>query len=203
MKAGGVRYVQPEQGSFPALDEVIAMIQACGAIPTGTWLDGLSEGESDMAGQLAILMGKGVAALNIIPDRNWNIEDPDEKAKKVAKLREVIEIADGLHLPLVVGTELNKFGQKTVDTFDSPELLPYVDTFLKGARILWAHTALRENGHLGYVGPEADTIFSDDRAAKNAFFAKVGEMAPGGDLVAQINCAKQVLPDEVAVKIAE
>jgi len=201
MKAGGVGYVQPEQGSFPTLDEVLAMVQASGAIPAATWLDGLSDGESDMAGQLELLMSKGVAALNIIPDRNWNLDDPGEKAKKVAKLREVAEIADDLHLPLVVGTELNKFGQKTVDTFEAPELEPYVDTFLKGARIIWAHTLLREGGHFGYLDDRAEEIFGDDRAAKNAFFAKVGEMAPGGDLAAQTSQARQVLPSEIAAKI--
>ena len=201
MKAGGVGYVKPDAGSFPALDEVIEMVGACGAIPTQTWLDGLSEGERDMREQLAILMAKGVAALNVIPDRNWNIADPEEKRKKVRKLDEVVAVADDLGLPLVVGTELNKFGQKTVDTFAAAELAPYVDIFLKGARIIWAHTVLRRNGYFGYAGEEADAVFGDDRAAKNAFFAKVGEMEPGGSLAGQIKLACRDLPREVAVKV--
>ena len=202
MKAGGVGYVKPDAGSFPALDEVIAMVQACGAIPTQTWLDGLSEGERDMREQLRILMNKGVAALNVIPDRNWNIADPEEKRKKVAKLGEVVAIAEELGLPLVVGTELNKFGQKTVDTFEAAELAPYTDAFLRGARILWAHTVLRRAGKFGYVGERADAIFGNDLDARNAFFAKVGEMKPGGDITAQTKLACRGLPAGIAAKAA-
>jgi len=202
MKRGGVGYVPPDAGSFPQLDDVLQMILACGAIPTATWLDGLSEGESDMEGQLKLLMGKGVAALNIIPDRNWNLGDPAEKAAKVAKLNEVVAIAADLHLPLVVGTELNKYGQKTVDTFAAPELAPHVDAFLQGARTVWAHTVMRRSGAFGYVGAKADDIFGDDRAAKNAFFAKLGEMAPGEDLGPHVAAARDTLAPALALRVS-
>ena len=202
MKRGGVGYVQPDAGSFPQLDDVLQMVLACGAIPTATWLDGLSEGESDMEAQLKLLMGKGVAALNIIPDRNWNIADPAEKAAKVAKLNEVVASAQDLCLPLVVGTELNKYGQKTVDTFAAPELAPHVAAFLQGARIVWAHTAMRRRGAFGYLGAKADGIFGDDRAAKNTFFAKLGEMAPGDDLGPHVAAARDTLAPALALRVS-
>ena len=202
MKAGGVGYVKPDAGSFPKLDDVLAMIRACGAMPTATWLDGLSEGERDIRAQFDLLMGKGVEALNIIPDRNWNIADPDEKMKKVAKLAEVVAAAKELELPLSVGTELNKYGQKPVDDFDAPELEPYVDDFLRGARIIWAHTRMRRAGKFGYVGPRADRVFGDDRAAKNAFFAKLGEGPPDSNLSTQIIVASEELSPDMRAKVA-
>ncbi len=203
MKAGGVGYVKPDAGSFPLIDDVIQMVRECGAVPTQTWLDGLSEGERDMEEQLRLLMSKGVEALNIIPDRNWNIADPEEKERKVAKLREVIEVARVLQLPIVVGTELNKPGQKLVDTFDAPELRPFREDFIKGARIMWGHTIMRRAGKFGYVGRPADEIFGPDRGAKNAFFGKIGEMKPGGNLTHQVIQASEALWPHRRAKVAE
>ena len=37
-------------------------------------------------------------------------------------------------LPIFVGTEMNKAGQPFVDDFHAPELTPYVEDFLAGAR---------------------------------------------------------------------
>ena len=47
MKGDGVGYVKPGPETFPSLEEVIKTINATGAIPTGTWLDGTSEAEKD------------------------------------------------------------------------------------------------------------------------------------------------------------
>ncbi len=143
MKFGGVGYVKPDAGSFPSLEEAIAMIQEAGALPTYAWLDGTSTGEENIRELLEYCVSKGVVAMNIIPDRNWNIKDPETKRIKVAKLREAVEAARDLKLPLSVGTEMNKSGLPFVDNFQAPELLPFVKDFLKGARTIRAKSEER------------------------------------------------------------
>jgi len=64
------------------LDEMIPMILGLGAVPTATWLDGTSLGERDPKEFLDLLMSKGVACLNVIPDRNWNIKAEAERRIK-------------------------------------------------------------------------------------------------------------------------
>jgi len=136
MKRGGVGYVQPGEGSFPKMAETNKFILAAGGIPTLTWLDGTSEGEKNIEELLEVAMSSGVRAINIIPDRNYT---PNIKDNKLANLYHVIDVAEKLHLPVVVGTEMNSPGQKFVDDFDSKELSPLVPIFLKGANIVYAH----------------------------------------------------------------
>ena len=124
MKRGGIGYTQPGPDTFPSIEEVNRLIVACGALPCATWLDGMSSGEQSMEELLELLIAKGAVALNIIPDRNWNIPDPEVRRVKVKKLYEVVELAQKLDLPLNIGTEMNAFGQKLVDDFDAPELRP-------------------------------------------------------------------------------
>ncbi|OGV71435.1 MAG: hypothetical protein A3K19_06960 [Lentisphaerae bacterium RIFOXYB12_FULL_65_16] len=175
IKKGGLGYVQPGRETFPALDDVIRVILACDAIPTSTWLDGCSEGEKDPAKQLECLMAKGVAAVNIIPDRNWNIKDLQEKARKVAELHRYIEVANGLDLPIVVGTELNRPGQRFVDDFGVEALRSHLPTFLRGAQIMIGHTRLLRFAGMSYVGGAAQAAFAS-RKARNDFFAGVGAL---------------------------
>ena len=119
MKQGGVGYVRPESGMFPSLEAFHKLIVACGALPCAAWLDGTSAAEQDIDRWLGFLVDRGVAALNIIPDRNWNIADPAARRLKVRNLYRVVELARELDLPLHVGTEMNGFGQKLVDGFDA------------------------------------------------------------------------------------
>ena len=86
MKKGGVGYVHPSPEAFPTVEEFHSFIVACGALPCATWLDGLSDGEQAIHELLELLIGKGVVALNVIPDRNWNIPDPELRRLKVGKL---------------------------------------------------------------------------------------------------------------------
>ncbi len=175
MKRGGVGYAQPDETTFPRLDDVIPMILDCRAIPMSTWLDGTSEGESDPESQLECLTAKGVAAVNIIPDRNWNFSDPDVKARKVAELNRYIEAALALDLPINVGTELNKPGQKFVDDFDAAPLKPWLPTFVEGAQVMVGHTRLLRYADLSYVDEQAAAEFTT-RSARNTFFAAVGAL---------------------------
>jgi len=177
MKFGGVGYAAPDPESFPSLEDVIGLAQRIGAVPTTTWLDGTNEGEQDMMANLELFTRKGAAALNIIPDRNWNIKDPDEKAVKTAKLKEAVDAAREFGLPLSIGTEMNKAGQPFVDDFSASELACYVEDFLCGARFFYGHTLLARCGGRGFGSEWAKAAFGGDRRAANRFYMEVGRAA--------------------------
>ncbi len=170
MKRGGVGYVQPGSGSFPTMEEMNRFVLDAGGIPTATWLDGTSAGEQQIQELLEIAMSTGVAALNIIPDRNYTTGIADEK---VANLFEVVELAENIGLPVVVGTEMNSPGQKFVDDFDSPELARIAPVFMKGAYIVYAHSILQRCCSIGYVSEWAKQNFKTV-AEKNDFYEAVG-----------------------------
>jgi len=179
MKRGGVGYVRPDHQSFPTVDQFHQMIAACGALPCATWLDGTSEGEQDMEELLHLLIGKGAAALNIVPDRNWNIADPEIRRIKLQKLYDAVDLAQELSLPLNVGTEMNSFGQKLVDDFDVPELAPIRQTFLDGAHFVYGHTVMQRTLGLGYQSEWARSHLSS-RRERNEFYTRIGyQVAPG------------------------
>lgn len=202
IKFGGVGYVPPESGSFPGVEQVIEMIKGIGALPTTTWLDGTNAGEADMTANLELMTSKGVVALNIIPDRNWNIKNPEEKAVKLAKLREVVEAARRFYLPLSVGTEMNKAGLPFVDNFAAPELADYADDFVRGAQFFYGHTLLARYADFGYFSPAAETAFGKDRRAKNRFFTKIGSTArPNPALYASLRERAGQLTPEEALKL--
>ena len=128
---------------------------------------------------MELLIGKGVVALNLIPDRNWNIADPEARRQKVQKLHEVVRLAGQLALPLNVGTEMNAFGQKPVDDFDAPELAPVRQAFLDGAHFIYGHTALQRALGLGYQS-EWTKIHLPSRHERNRFYTQVGYRAQHG-----------------------
>ena len=172
MKRGGVGYVQPDKGSFPLLSDMNRFALASGAIPTATWLDGTSNGERDITTLLQTAMSTGTAALNIIPDRNYKVGVKDEKLRN---LYEVVELAESLGLPIVVGTEMNSPGQKFVDSFQTKELKPLVPVFLKGAYIVYAHSVLQQKCGLGYTSKWAKKRF-DSVKKKNEFYQTLGKL---------------------------
>lgn len=179
MKRGGVGYVRPDSGSFPSVEQFHEMIVACGALPCAAWLDGTSEGEQAIGELLELLIGKGVVALNIVPDRNWNVADPETRRLKVQNLYDVVEIARELDLPLNVGTEMNSFGQKISDDFDAPELAPVRGAFMDGAYFVYGHTLLQRGMALGYRSAWAEEHLPS-RRGRNDFYTKVGRLVPPG-----------------------
>jgi len=186
MKKGGPGYRQPDADTFPLLDHVIGMIRDCRAIPMSTWLDGTSAGESAPAAQLECLVAKGVEAVNIIPDRNWNLKDPVEKARKIAELDRYVAAARALALPINVGTELNKPGQRFVDDFAAPPMQPHHAAFLQGAQVMVGQTRLLRWADLSYIDAAAAAEFPS-RQARNAFFATVGALpAPSAPVRARL-----------------
>jgi hypothetical protein len=170
MKRGGVGYVVPDKGSFPLMADTNRFVLAAGGIPTVTWLDGTSEGEKAIEELLEVSKATGAAAINVIPDRNYGTGHGEEK---LVNLYNVIELAQKLHLPVVVGTEMNSPGQKFVDDFDTEELSPLVPVFLKGAHIFYAHSVLQQQCGLGYTSEWAKKNFKDIEE-KNEFFQTVG-----------------------------
>jgi hypothetical protein len=161
------------------LDKVNQLILACGALPCATWLDGASAGEQAEEELLSFLIGKGAVALNIVPDRNWNISDPDVRALKVQKLYEVVTLAGKLDLPLNVGTEMNAPGQKLVDDFEAPELAPVRQAFLDGADFIYGHTVMQRVLGLGYQSEWAREHLPG-RRQRNTFYTQVGRLTPPG-----------------------
>ena len=179
MKRGGVGYVQPKSGMFPSLDAFHELIVACGALPCGAWLDGTTEVERSVEDWLGFLMDRGVAALNIIPDRNWNIPDPALRVLKVSNLHKVVQTAREMDLPLNVGTEMNSFGQRLVDDFDAVELAPVRQAFIDGAHFVYGHTVLHRALGLGYQSEWSQSALAT-RQERNRFYAQLGRRVPAG-----------------------
>ncbi len=171
-KKGGLGYVQPSESTFPPVDDFIAWVLSCRAIPMITWLDGTLPGEKDGRAMLECLMAKGGAALNIIPDRNWNLKDPATKALKVANLRAIVQAADDLGLPINIGTEMNRTGLPFVDDLSGEVLSEFRGSFLRGARIMVGHSILRRYAGASYV------TCPYDLAKRNAFYEALGALPP-------------------------
>ncbi|MDI3525774.1 MAG: hypothetical protein PWP42_1024, partial [Candidatus Atribacteria bacterium] len=189
-KFGGVGYIEPDAGDFPTLKEVNSMIWELGAIPSFSWLDGTRDGEKDPDFLLDFCLEKNIESIFLVPDRNWNLEDPAERKTKVANLYAIVEAAKKRAMPIFVGTELNKYGQKFVDDFDSPYLKPLAPYFRESAMILWGHTVLEMTSQRGYSSDWAARHFSN-RLHKNEFFARLGKSIPPDkktiDQVGQMN----------------
>jgi hypothetical protein len=175
-KQGGLGYEPPTPTTFPPVEEFVAWVRSCGAIPMGTWLDGASGGESDPDRMLDCLVGKGVAAVNIVPDRNWNIADPAKRPVKQACLAAFVAAADRRKLPINIGTELNRDGLPFVDDLAGEALRPYRETFLHGARVMVGHTILFRFANCPYGGAGAAAEFGAETGRRNAFYAAVGAL---------------------------
>jgi hypothetical protein len=186
MKKGGPGYVQPGHDTFPPVEKLNALTVACDALPCAAWLDGLSPGEQAIEELMELLVGKGIVALNIVPDRNWNLPDSAAAEHKQRKLYEVVELAKALDLPLNVGTEMNSFGQKIVDDFDAPALAPVREAFMDGAWFVYGHTVLQRHLGLGYQSPWAKGALPT-RRERNGFYTRVGKLvAPGAGTKRQL-----------------
>ena len=68
----------------------------------------------------------------------------------------------------------NRRGLPPADDLGGPVLSRYRGLFMRGAQIMVGHTTLATYADMPYLGPRAEAIFAD-RAARNVFFAAVGE----------------------------
>jgi hypothetical protein len=196
MKAGGVGYVQPSGPDFPTMERINQFTLACGGLPVFAWLDGTTEGETAIEELFDLHLSLGAAAVNVIPDRNWNIKDPDTRAKKSAKLHEFVALARERNLPVLAGTEMNAYGQPFVDNFGAPEMQPLADAFIEGAQILYAHTILQGMAGMGYLSEWARSRF-DSTKAKNAFFRQLGEALPPSQQERLANITSAHAPQQI------
>ncbi len=174
-KRGGLGYSQPDEKTFPPAETFVKWVRACGAIPTIAWLDGTSGGESDSDKLLELMTGMGCAALNIIPDRNWNLKKPEEAARKQALLDEVVQGCVKRNLPINVGTEMNKGGLPFADDITSGVLSKYAEPFTHGMRVMVGQTLLGIYANMPYLGERAASEFKDV-ARRNAFYAAIGAL---------------------------
>jgi hypothetical protein len=107
-----------------------------------------------------------------------------------------------LALPLNVGTEMNSFGQKVVDSFDAPELAPVRQAFVDGAYFVYGHTVLRRALGLGYQSEWAGAYF-ESRRDRNRFYTRVGYLVPPGETgMAQLKLLDSAMsPAEILSKL--
>lgn len=177
-KRGGIGYVQPSEDTFPLVDDFIDWVRSCRAIPMTTWLDGTSDGEADGRAMLECMRDKGAAALNIIPDRNWNIADAETKKIKIENLRSIVQAAAEMNVPINIGTEMNKLGQPFVDDLTGDVLSEFKDDFLKGAQVMVGHTILLKYANFSYVDDKTNSYFNGNLKSQNDFFVAVGALPP-------------------------
>jgi hypothetical protein len=186
MKRGGIGYVEPESGMFPSLEDLHALIVACGALPCAAWLDGTTAAEQDPEAWLTFMAAQGVVAVNIIPDRNWNITDSKVRKLKVRNLHRLVEIAREMDLPLNIGTEMNSFGQKVVDDLGARELAPLRQAFVDSAHWIYGHTAMQRALGLGSQSAWAHEHLPT-RRQRNEFYTGIGyQVAPGREGLAEL-----------------
>ncbi|MEN3186245.1 MAG: hypothetical protein ABDK94_09300 [Atribacterota bacterium] len=187
MKFGGVGYVKQDAGDFPTLQEVNEMIGELGAVPSFSWLYGLSSGEQDTAQLFDFCLDRGVETIFFVPDRNWNVPSEEERRVKVEKMYRMVEEAKKRNMPIFVGTELNRYGQKFVDDFDSPYLVPLVPYFLWSASLLWGHVVMELGSRRGYSSSWAKKHLPD-RRVRNEFFARLGgKIPPLQEIIDEVN----------------
>jgi hypothetical protein len=175
-KQGGLGYLQPSKDTFPATRDFLSFVQEAGAIPSDSYLDGTSPGEQKAENLLACTMSQGAQALNLIPDRNWNLKEEKERLLKWKNLQEIVALADRLELPLNIGTELNRPQQPLFDDLDHSPLQEFKASFVRGAAIICGHALLSEYADFSYAGAAADAAFGQDRHTKNNFFQSVGTL---------------------------
>ena len=174
-KRGGIGYIQPDEKTFPLSDDFTRRVKSCGAIPTIAWLDGTSGGEADCDTLLDLMTDKGCAALNIIPDRNWNLKKPEEATLKQAKLDEIVRACVKRDLPINIGTEMNKGGLPFVDKLSGPVLKKYGAEFTLGMQVMVGQMLLALYAHAPYLGERAQAEFASAKK-RNAFYASVGNL---------------------------
>ena len=196
MKKGGPGYMQPDKGSFPLLAEMNKFVLDSGAIPTVTWLDGTTDGESAIEELFEVSMRSGAAAINLIPDRNYTPGVRDEKLKNLCG---VIALSEKHGFPIIVGTEMNAPGNKFVDSFAAAELKPFVPVFLKGAHIIYAHSVLQRESGLGYLSDWAKKNFKSV-GAKNDFYETLGRRLPPANEDKLRGLPVTVTPENLLIK---
>ncbi len=173
MKQGGVGYVQPGKGSFPKMSEMNGFIRELGGIPVLGWLDGSSEGESEMERLLEVVGRNGVASVFFIFDLAYTASGKMDEGK-MERMRYTVKAAEKAGMLLIGGTEINKPGQKLVPGMSEGEWADLTPAFVRSADIVYAHTVLQRQGGMGYLSGWAEKCLPELRA-RGDYFAQLGE----------------------------
>ena len=97
-----------------------------------------------------------------------------EKEIKVKNLHELMKTAKELNLPVVPGTEMNKYGQKFVDDFNVPELKSYIEYFRQSSFFVYGHAQMGQFYNKGYNSKWAKSSLHDS-FLRNKFYAEAGK----------------------------
>ena len=207
MKRGGVSYIRPSPKNFPTAEEFHEMVISNGALPAFCYLNGTTEGEQCMDELLGLLVSKGVAAMNMIPNLAvpGPCSDPDNSELRRVRselLLHTANLAREFDLPLHIGTEMNSYGQRQVDDQDSPELAPLRDRFIDGAYFIYGHVKLHQSLGIGYQSEWANS-FLPKRLERNRFYTRAGFLIPPGipDFQALKNLHATMSPQEIMTKL--
>jgi hypothetical protein len=179
MKRGGPGYIVPAPDTFPKLDDLNRLIFESGALPCFAWLDGTTSGEKQIEQLIEMMVSKGAVTVNIIPDRSWNLPDPDVKKEKIKNLYDFVHLAMRMNLPINAGTEMNSFGNKIVDDFMSPEMEPLWPVLADGAYFVYGHTRMQRFAQLGYQSDWASAYLPQQKE-RNLFYTQLGYLIPPG-----------------------
>lgn len=167
----------------PSAEAFFQAVRASGAIPCLCWQGGDTDGEKDAEQLLSDAEGWGARAVAVTPDGSWNLSDPEKKAQGLKALEELMVAARKRRMPILAGSRMNRPGQKFVDSFDAPEVAPYVREFTDSAYWLYGHTLLARALGYGVGSPWARLRLGRDRGRTNAFYLEVGKTArPGSSL---------------------
>ncbi|RDH83763.1 MAG: hypothetical protein DIZ80_06395 [endosymbiont of Galathealinum brachiosum] len=172
MKKGGIAYQQPSPDNFPNLSDVNQYTKLLNGISVMAWVDGMSPAEAHIEDLIQYHLSLGAKGINIIPDRNYNIQDKELKKRKIDELYKVVGIAEENNIPIMVGTELNAPGLKFVDDFSSPELTPLLPIFIKGAEVYYGHTIEQSNSGHGYCSKWSERTFNNS-SERNLYYRNV------------------------------
>ena len=207
MKRGGVSYTRPSPKNFPTAEEFHEMVISNGALPAICYLNGSTEGEQCMDELLSLLVSKGVAAINMIP--NLAVPEPcsDPDNSELRRVRNELllytaNLAREFDLPLHIGTEMNSYGQRQVDDLDSPELAPLRNRFIDGAYFIYGHVKLHRSLGIGYQSEWANS-FLPTRSDRNRFYTRTGFLIPPGisGFQALKNLHATMSPQEILTKL--
>ena len=139
MKKGGVGYVAPDRGSFPEMAKMNRFVDRSGRDSDGRMARRRERRRTADGGVRRRRHGVGRRGAERHP--RPQLRDRSSATDKVKNLYDVVALAERRGFPVIAGTEMNAPGQKFVDTFDADELKPLAPIFLRGAFIVYAHTA--------------------------------------------------------------
>jgi hypothetical protein len=95
---------------------------------------------------------------------------------------------------------MNSPDHKFVDDFDAPEMQPAAAAIVKGAHIIYAHTALQRRAGMGYLSEWAGDRLPSPRE-RNAFFEEIGRRLQPGHEQRLETVTEAATPDDILDRV--